>query len=161
MKNARIHLIYLAIIGFWAYQYWTKAQALDEAVGSIEQFDKLFKADNEVIGKSSIMIKNEIDKQVKAYPSSTNMSFSEKAINILSVSSSMKFWLEKQVLEFTNLAGGFDKKDSSLLANRLSENASDQFFSNLKIKEIRDSLTRFQLFLNDVISYLIRICSLA
>ncbi len=43
MKNLRIHVIYLAIIGFWVYQYWTKTQALNEAVGSIEQFDRLLK----------------------------------------------------------------------------------------------------------------------
>ena len=58
MKNARIHFIYLAIIGFLAYQYWTKAQALNEAVGSIEQFDKLIKTDTRLLNS---LLDREID----------------------------------------------------------------------------------------------------
>jgi hypothetical protein len=113
MKNGRIHLIYLAIIGFLAYQYWTKAQALNEAVTSIEQFDKLFKSNTEVVGKTAEMIKNAIDQQVRAYPNERNKSFEGKAKNLISASSIMGNWLAKQRMEFINLAGGEDRDDST------------------------------------------------
>lgn len=150
MKNARIHLIYLTIIGFWAYQYWTKAQALNEAVGSIEQFDKLLKRNNEVVDKTATMIYYKIEKDAYSYPSPTNKAFFEKTKNFKSVSSSLNTWFEKLKTEFINVSGGFDKTDSTLLANRFSTKTSRQFFSEQKIKEIRDSLARFQDTLMDI-----------
>ena len=134
MKNARIHLIYLTIIGFWAYQYWTKAQALNEAVGSIEQFDKLLKRNNEVVDKTATMIYYKIEKDAYSYPSPTNKAFFEKTKNFKSVSSSLNTWFEKLKTEFINVSGGFDKTDSTLLANRFSTKTSRQFFSEQKIK---------------------------
>jgi hypothetical protein len=150
MKNARIHLIYLAIISFLVYQYWTKTQALDEAVGSIEQFDKLSKVNIKVIDAELIMTKNIIDKQAMAYPTPFAISFQNKMTNSITVLNSVKNWLDKQKLDFTNFSGGFDKKDSSILANLLSLKANRQFFSDVKIKEIRDSLTSFQSVLNNI-----------
>jgi hypothetical protein len=149
MKNARIHLIYLAIIGFLTYQYWTKTQALDEAVGSIEQFDKLLKMNNEVVAKSSTMIKYAIDKQVHTYLNNTNKSYLEKAQNLISASSMMANWLEKQRTELINLAGGEDKKDSIHLAAHFNKRVS-RFYSGANIQEIRDSLIHFQVALNNV-----------
>ncbi len=147
MTHLRIHLISIAIIGFLAYQYWTKSQALEEAVRSIEMFDELLKFDNVIVEKSSMVIKHEIDKQFMAYPSPINKSFLDRAINVMLISNSLKFWFEKQKIEFINISGGFNKKDSNLLNNRLSSKTSRQFFTDLKIKEIRDSLTHFQTFL--------------
>ena len=149
MKNARIHLIYLAIIGFLAYQYWTKTQALNEAVGSIEQFDKLLKINNEVVAKSSTMIKYAIDKQVYAYLNNTNKSYLEKAQNLISASSMMNNWLAKQRMELINLAGSEDNKDSIHLATHFNK-AVSEFYSSAKIQEIRDSLIHFQVALNNV-----------
>lgn len=150
MKNVRIHLIYLAIIGFLAFQYWTKTQALNEAVSSIEQFDKSLKMNNEVVVKTAVMIKNEIEKQVKAYANPINLSFLEKAKNIVSVANSIENWIQKQQSDFVKLSGGFNEKNPTLLTNRLSSNTSRLFFSNQKIQEIRDSLTRFQVYLDDI-----------
>ena len=63
MKNGRIHLIYLAIIGFLAYQYWTKTEALHHATESIEQLDRLLERNNDAvdigIGRFSVKSKPE------------------------------------------------------------------------------------------------------
>jgi hypothetical protein len=150
MKNGRIHLVYIAIIGFLAYQYWAKSEAFDNATQSIEQFDRQLRRNNEVVEKSSTMIKNEIDKQVKAYANPINLSFSEKAINIMVVSSSIEHWLDKQQLDFIKLSGGINGDQLFSLTNRLSSSASRSFFSNQKIQEIRDSLTHFQVYLDDI-----------
>ncbi len=150
MKNLRFHLIYLVIISFLTYQYWIKAQALEEAVRSIEGFDKLIRNNNEVVNKSSIMIKNEIEKNVHAYASPPNMLFLKRAENIMLASNQIYNWLDKQKLEFSNFTGGYNKEAPSVLANRLSSKASDLFFSEQKIREINDSLTRFQTYLDDI-----------
>ena len=150
MKNARIHLIYLAIIGFLAFQYWTKAQALNEAVSSIEQFDKLLISDNVVIEQSNRMVKNAIDKQVQAFQTLSNKSYSEKALNTMLVSAAMERWLEEQKLEFINFCGGVKENDVTKISNRFSTKQSKRFFSDNKIKAIRDSLTHFQDALNNV-----------
>ena len=148
MKEYRFHFIYLAIIGFLTYQYWTKAQALEEAVRSIEGFDKVLQSDNDVINKASLMLKNEIDKQVRAYSSPVNMSYSDFAINMLKVTSDVKALLEKERMEFIDFSGCLDMKDSSKLENRLSSKESGQFFSEQKISDIRAYLTRIERQLN-------------
>ena len=56
MKNARIHLIYLAIIGFLAYQYWTKAQALNDIINIVEEQGHLLQTNNEVVINASRML---------------------------------------------------------------------------------------------------------
>ena len=47
MTHLRIHLIYLVLIGFLAYQYWTKTEALHHATESIEQLDRLLERNNQ------------------------------------------------------------------------------------------------------------------
>ena len=85
MTHLRIHLIYMAIIGFLAYQYWTKTEALDNAVQSIEQMDKLLKINNDIVDETGIMIFNDIEKNVLAYTNNTNVAFLEKAKKAKSV----------------------------------------------------------------------------
>ena len=149
MTHLRIHLIYIAIIAFLAFQYWTKTEALDNAIKSIEQMDKLLKINNEVVDKSATTIFNDIQKNVMAYANNTNIAFLEKAKKAMSVSVSLIKWLDTQKLEIINMSGGFDKTDSTILANRLSTKGSNTFFSNQKIQEIKDSLTHYQHILTD------------
>jgi hypothetical protein len=150
MKNLGLHVIYLAIIGFLAFQYWTKSQALEEAVESIVQFDKLLKINTSAVDRASIMLKNEIDKQTRAYTAPFTIKLQKKAVNAMRALYYVSQWLEKQKQDFKTFTGGFDKNDTTLLANHLSSNKSDQFFSNLKIKEIKDTLAYFQSFLSDI-----------
>ena len=146
MTHLRIHLIYLVLIGFLAYQYWTKTEALHHATESIEQLDKLLKMDNAIVDKSASWIFREIEKQVRTYPSPINMSFLDKAKKATLASASINEWIESQKREIINANGGFDKKDSTVLTNRLAKNT----LSEQKVQQIRDSLTRFQHVLNDI-----------
>ncbi len=148
MKNLRFHLIYLVLIGFLTYQYWKKTQALAAAVGSIDMFDKVLKINSEVVEKASMMIQNEINKQVNSFPNSVNVSYLAFAQNMMKVTSDVKFLFEKQKKEFIVLSGDFEKKGNSALVNRLSSKTSGQFFSEQKINEIREYLTRFERQLN-------------
>ena len=150
MTHLRIHLIYLVLIGFLAYQYWTKTEALHHATESIEQLDRLLERNNVLVEKLSILLLNEINKNVKAYPTAIQVSFLNKAKNVVAMSTSLNKWIENQKTEFTSFSGGFDKTDSTVLANRLSTKPSNGFFSNQKIQQIRDSLINYQRFLNDV-----------
>lgn len=96
MTHLRIHLVYLALFGFLAYLYWTKTQALNEAVGSIEQFDKLLKTNIEVVGFESNRLLNELRVVSIAYPNTLNLSYFKKAQNVVSKESSISNWLNTQ-----------------------------------------------------------------
>lgn len=146
MTYLRIHLVYLALLGFLTYQYWTKAQALNEAVGSIEQFDKLLQIDNETVDRASKMIFYDVERNVKAYNNTTNQEFLVKAKNLVSSAENINKWLENQKETFINSS----KIDTSVLTNWQSIKSSVAFFSNPKIREIRDSLVHFQDILNDI-----------
>ncbi|MBL7813591.1 MAG: hypothetical protein JNL70_01205 [Saprospiraceae bacterium] len=150
MKNRHFHFIYLAIIGFLVFQVWAKSQALNEAVRSIEHFEKLLKADVDISNKMVVMIKNGIDKNVLAYVNEYNTAFGKKAIKSMEISRALMKWLDKQKEDFINQAGGFYKKDSLLINNRLSSRLSGRFFTDQKIQAIKDSLGLFQAAIFDV-----------
>ena len=108
MTNLRIHLVYLAIIGFLVFQYWAKSQALEAAVGSIEQFDKLLKADDMVASHGLKMELYTYEKIFKAYPSEFMNSISKRIKYSTTTIDKISEWLEKQRNDFIQIAGGFD-----------------------------------------------------
>ena len=143
MIHLRIHLIYIAIIGFLAYQYWTKTEALDNAVQSIEHFDKLFKANEMAVSWGLNLELNNYNKIFEAYRTSYMTAISKKVKNATFISDGLSQWLEKQRTEFIEKAGGFDKKKNGVLVKRLDTQTSKQFFTDYRICEFRDSLIRF------------------
>ena len=144
MKNLHIHLVYLAIIGFLTYQYWTKAQALEEAVRSIEMFDKLLKANDLAVSSSLRMELDNYKEIFHSYQSGYINEVSNKIKYSSSTIDKISEWLEKQRTDFIQIAGGFDKNNTDVLAKRLETNPSKQFFTESKIHEFCDSLAHFQ-----------------
>ena len=150
MTHLRIHLIYLAIIGVLAYQYWTKTEALDNAVQSIEQMDKLLKINNDIVDSTLRLFYKEIEKEASGYPSSMDLMFLKLSKNAIVTAKPLIDWLESEKLKFINLSGGVDKTDSTVLANRLSTKPSTLLFSSQEIQEMRHHLTNFQGCINAV-----------
>ena len=146
MTNGRFHLLYIAIIGFLAYQYRMQTEVLENTTQSVEQLDGFLKKDNQAVAKSVISISIEIEKQVYAYRNPTNETFRQKADNTVSVINNIYQWLENQKQEIIKASGGFDKNDTTLLANPLSTNV----FPNQKLQELQDSLKHFESVLMDI-----------
>ena len=90
MTYLRIHLIYLAIIGFLGFQYWTKTEALHHATESIEQLDRLLERNNVVVENNAKMITTAIGQQVRAYMNPRNMAFWEKTTNVTDAATTLK-----------------------------------------------------------------------
>lgn len=150
MTHLRIHLVYLALLGFLTYQYWTKTQALNEAVSSVEQFDKIMNQNNYVISKASTMILNGIEMNAKALVNEQNYKLSAKARIVVANVWHLNKWLEQQKQEFLSLSDGFDTRDTTVLAHRFDTKASSRFFTNSKIQQIRDSLFKLSTALKDI-----------
>lgn len=147
MTHLRIHFVYLALLGFLAYQYWTKTQALNEAVSSVERFDKLLKLNNLIVDRASITAFSETEKLINVYQNERIKGVKKRLTNMRTFAKNMNSWLDSQKIALINASGGFGKKDTTVLVNHF---AQQSFFTNQKIQEIRDSLTQFQRFLNDV-----------
>ena len=156
MKNARIHLIYFAIIGFLGFQYWTKTQALNEAVGSIVQFDNILKIDNKIIDKTANMIYHTIERNIRAYQSPPNMAFYNRVSTVVSTLEALDKRLEDLKIEFIDFAGGFNKNDTTVLINRSSVKPSRQFFTNRKVATVIDTMTHYLVVLSGVSDYDLR-----
>jgi hypothetical protein len=150
MAHLRIHLVYLSLLGFLAYQYWTKTQALDETVGSIEQFDKIMNQDNHILSMASTMILNGIEMNAKALSNGQNLKFSAKARTVVANVWYLNKWFEQQKTEFLSLSGGLDMRDTTVLAHRFDTKTSSHFFTNSKIQQIRDSLFKLSTALKDI-----------
>lgn len=146
MKNARIHLIYLTIIGFLTYQYWAKTQVLNEVVGSIEQFDTLLKQNNKNVQESAYQIIGKIGSETQIYPNYTNINFFNNNKTAFLKSQNMIDWLEKERKAFIDS----DKKDSSRLVDNILKRDGNRYFTDMKIKEFKDSLVSFQVVLGNV-----------
>jgi hypothetical protein len=150
MPHLRLHLVYLAVIGFLTYQYWAKTQALNNATQSIEQLDKLLTMNNVVIDRTTTQLFYDIEINVKAYPNTTNMVFLAKAKNVMSSAEGLNTWLENQKATLINMSGGLSNTDTTVLDKRLSTKPNRTFFSIQKIQETKDSLAYFQGVLSDI-----------
>ena len=137
MKNARIHLIYLAIIGFLAYQYWTKAQALNDIINIVEEQGHLLQTNNEVVINASRMLFDRIRATVLVSPGSTNEVFYQKAQTINAQTANLTTWLK-------NLEDDFIAASGVRFINGYSNKTTKAFFTEPKLAQLKDSLVRFQ-----------------
>lgn len=150
MKNLRFHLIYLAIIGFLTYQYWTKTQALEEAVRSIEMFDKVLERDNKSVNETIQQLFTSIGKQTQAYMTQTNIRFFGNAQDVTEQCQILNAFFEKLKTEYILNEGGKYNKDTFYLANGISNGASKRYFSKQKVEQIKDSLNKLQVILSNI-----------
>lgn len=82
MKNARIHLIYLAIIGFLAYQYWANLKS--EKVSNMlnDEVGQYLKLEDNVTKESTEKLIGTIGRHVSAYASPVNLNYQLKTQEI-------------------------------------------------------------------------------
>ena len=117
MIHLRIHLIYVAIIGFLVYQYWTK-----ETKNSTLPINTLFKPNSDFILESTLKTVASIEKNVEAYDSPNNRVFSQKAHDVYERTRNLAEWINNLKIRITE-------------KNTLSEQ---------EIQTLKDSLYTFQ-----------------
>jgi cell division protein FtsB len=109
MRNTRIHLIYLAIIGFFAYQYWANLKSEKASNMLNEEVGQYLKLEENVTKESTENLIGTISKNVKAYPSPVNLNYQLKTQEIY-----------KKTLELTQQIGRM-KKESTISEQNIDD----------------------------------------
>ena len=86
MKNLWIHLIYLSIISFLGYKYWSNATTLVAANQSFENVERVLQSDRKIVKSYSEQFFYEIRKSVEQYPNPSNMDMLKRAMNAFDIS---------------------------------------------------------------------------
>jgi hypothetical protein len=131
MKSTYFHLIYLSIIAFLGYNYWSSVQAFK----AFEHLDKQLGVDASVMKNSEASIWQSIEKNCRAYPSPVNLAFQGKSEIALTMGNQVILSIEKN-RKSLNL-------DTINQSNFKGISPNNSFFSSNKIDEIKTELMRF------------------
>jgi hypothetical protein len=128
MKQWHFHLIYLSIIAFLGYNYWSSVQAFK----AFEQLNQQLNTDSEMLKHSESFVYKSIEKSCKAYQSATNLAFLGKSEIVVSTGSQVVDFIEK------------NKNALGLICSFSGVNSpNNSFFTDEKIGEIKNELAKF------------------
>jgi hypothetical protein len=147
MKQWYVHFIYLSIIAFLGYNYWSSVQAFK----AFEQLDRQLRVDGGIIEESSERIFNNIRKNCTAYQSPYNTRHYENTVIDMKAVDSAIALIDAHKNEFIKLNGGLDEVKYAPLINGNSTKTSKIYFSDDKINVIKDKLTQFNKIFTDSI----------
>lgn len=149
MKQWYFHVIYLSIIAFLGYNYWSSVQAFK----AFEQLDRQLKMDYGAIDELASRTFRNIQKNCDAYQYPHNMRQYINTITAKNAVDSLIAFIDAQKTEFTDLNGGLDMTKYAPLINGNSTKTSKIFFSDTKINDIKDRLTGLNRIFIDSINY--------
>jgi hypothetical protein len=128
MKQWYFHFIYISIIAYLGYNYWTSVQAFK----AFEHLNQQLNADSEMLKHSESFVYKSIEKSCKAYPSAMNLTFLEKSKIVVSTGSQIVDFIEK------------NKNTLDLICSFSGVNSpNNSFFTDKKIGEIKNELAKF------------------
>jgi hypothetical protein len=137
MKFLYVHLIYLSIIAFLGYNYWSSVQAFK----AFEQLDVQLNMDYSVLDKYGVGIHNEIEKLSQTYKMPILTRQADIAQKILNSTDSSISFIDANKVEFLKLNGNFQTLDKDELINNFNATkTSNSFFTNAKINKIKGKL---------------------
>lgn len=139
MKSIYFHVIYLSIIAFLGYNYWSSVQAFK----AFEHLDKQLKVDYELLKGLESLVYKSIEKNCKTYPNVTNLVFLGKSEIVTTRGNQAIDFIENNKKQL-NL-------DTISSVNYKPINPNNSFFNSDKIREIKNDLTKFK----DSLIYLI------
>jgi hypothetical protein len=113
MKQWYVHLIYLSIIAYLGYNYWSSVQAFK----AFEQLDRQLKADSIVIDELSARVFRTIQKNCNAYRNMYNTRYYENTVTATKAVDSLMVFINTQKMEFIKLNGGLDTSKYGSLIN--------------------------------------------
>jgi hypothetical protein len=137
MKQWHFHLIYLSIIAFLGYNYWSSVQAFK----AFEHLDRQLRVDAGALQESSERLFRNIQKNCDAYKYAYNMRQYDITVTATKAVDSLLSFIDVNKAEFINLNGGLDTAKYSPLINGNSTKTSKIYFTQAKTNEIKDKLT--------------------
>lgn len=117
MKSIYFHVIYLAIIAYLGYNYWSSVQAFK----AFEQLNVQLNVDYGIMKETSSIILQKINKTAQAYQNSENRRNKEQSEKVMDAALSLYHDIAAQKTELVN----------------------NHFFTDAKINEIKEKLSRF------------------
>ena len=136
MKQWSIHLIYISIIAFLGYNYWSSVQAFK----AFEHLNAQLKSDSTVIINSAFQIRQKLDRILGAYPNPISLHYSGAVQNNSDRADSTINFLGLTKSKFIQMNGGINSSKNDELINSNSTKTSELFFTQTELNEIRDRL---------------------
>lgn len=149
MKQAYVHVFYLAVIAFLGYNYWSSVQAFK----AFEHLNKQLNVDYSILEDAAGLMHRDIQRNRKFYPTPILNRHADMAEKITNATATLIEFINANKTKFVQLNNGFDmpnNKDS--INNPNSTSTSKFFFTEAKIKEIKGKLSQFSTILMDSIS---------
>jgi hypothetical protein len=136
MKHWYVHLIYLSIIVFLGYNYWSSVQAFK----AFEHLDRQLKADYDILEFSSSQTRQKLDRILGAYPNPIARHYADVVENNANAANDANNFIAFIKSEFLKANGNIDTAQNGSLMNWNPIKASKLFFTDTKINQIRDTL---------------------
>jgi GldM N-terminal domain len=136
MKFIYVHLIYLSIIAFLGYNYWSSVQAFK----AFEQLNAQLNLDYEVMNNTASRIFKDIEKNAYAYRNPENQRNAARSEMAVKTTLNLTAFIDTNKAELIKTNGGLDTSNNHYLING---NSNTSFFIDAKIKEIKDKLSQF------------------
>jgi hypothetical protein len=147
MKQWYVHLIYLSVIAYLGYNYWSSVQAFK----AFEQLDRQLKMDYSVMDNSAERIHTEISKYYFAYKNERSAFHFRNSERTMQITNNIANFIGDNRKEFVKINGGSDTLNKVNLINENSSKTTNRFFTNAKITEIKGKLSEFSKILLDSI----------
>jgi GldM N-terminal domain len=146
MKSIYLHVFYLTIIAFLGYNYWSSVQAF-KAFGHL---NKQLTMDYTVMDYNAELTYRKIDRNCMAYGAYMKNYYGQ-TVTVVKIADSVAASINDYKVEFIKLNGGLDTANMPDLVNGSSTKTSKTFFTDVKISEIKDELSRLSKVLMDSI----------
>ena len=133
MKNLPLHILYLSIISFLSYQFWSKTTSDTRA---FEQTERAMKHNDIFFNEYRHYFEREIDKFVKAYPVPKAVEYLKRVENIKKVSEDKMQWIDGQIVAI--------KQQKTVKLTEINDSMQDltSFLINSVDEEERNSMSK-------------------
>ena len=139
MKSISKHLIYIPIIVFLGFQYWSKATFLNGACVSLSGINKQLEDDGIIIKNASETLKSEIDKKTDQSPKRYEK-YKSNADSLIQHTKEAFSLLTEFKKQFVDYCGGWDTV-THCLKQVTNSSKSHSFFTDDRKNQIKNQLS--------------------
>jgi hypothetical protein len=139
MKSISKHLIYIPIIAFLGFQYWSNNSLLERTSASLGGINQQFEFDGEIIRSSNEILKAEIDKMTQVNPKRYEKYQSNADGLIWHTKEASKLLIELKK-QFVDYCGGWDTV-THCLKQATNSSKSVDFFTDDRKNQIKNQLS--------------------
>ena len=139
MKSISKHLIYIPIIAFLGFQYWSKATFLNGTCVSLSGINQQLQDDVEIISAAAQNMKSEIDKMTQVNPKRYEK-YQSNADGLIWHTKDASKLLTEFKKEFVDYCGGWDTV-THCLKQATKNSKSVDFFTDDRKNQIKNQLS--------------------